>query len=142
MNIGKWVVTSFVLFAIFIGSLVTVCMRQEISLVSKNYYQEELDYEVQIKRIQNTRELTEKPSITVISDSLKIYFTHFANLDTGEIRLFCPSNERNDKSFKVYASQSPEQGFLINALPRGMYKAQFRWSIGEKEFFVEEIINI
>jgi hypothetical protein len=142
MNIGKWIVISFALFAIFIGSLVTVCMQQEISLVSKNYYQEELDYEVQIKRLQNTKELKEKPSITVMTDSLKIYFTQFANLDKGEIKLFCPSNERNDKSFKVNASQSPEQGFPINTLPHGMYKAQFLWSIGEKEFFVEEIINI
>jgi hypothetical protein len=142
MNIGKWIVISFVLFALFIGTLVTVCMQQEVSLVSKNYYQEELDYEVQIKRIQNTKGLQEKPAITVMTDTLKIYFSQFASLDKGEIKLFCPSNEHNDKSFTVYASQSAQQGFLINTLPHGMYKAQFRWSIGEKEFFIEEIINI
>jgi hypothetical protein len=40
MNWGKWIIVSFVLFAGFIGTLVTVCVRQDISLVSKDYYKE------------------------------------------------------------------------------------------------------
>ncbi len=142
MNIGKWIVFSFVLFALFIGSLVTVCMQQDISLVSQDYYKEELIYQEQIVRIQNTNELTERPTITTTADTLKIRFSQFQQLQKGEIRLFCPSNERNDKSFVVNPSQTNEQNFPIHALPHGMYKAQFLWSMGKKEFFLEEIINI
>jgi hypothetical protein len=142
MHVGKWIVVSFVLFAVFIGTLVTVCMRQEISLVSTDYYKEELIYQDQITRIENTQALVEKPIITTTANSLKIQFSQFSQLNRGEIRLFCPSNERNDKSFIVNASQANEQNFPINALPHGMYKARFSWSIGDKEFFLEEIINI
>ena len=45
MNWGKSIVLSFILFAAFIGTLVTVCIRQDISLVSKDYYEEELQYD-------------------------------------------------------------------------------------------------
>ena len=53
MNWGKWIIVSFVLFAAFIGILVVICVRQDISLVSKNYYQEELAYQQQIDRMNN-----------------------------------------------------------------------------------------
>ena len=45
MNWGKSIVLAFVLFAVFIGVLVAVCVREDISLVSRNYYNEELDYQ-------------------------------------------------------------------------------------------------
>ncbi|MBL7870477.1 MAG: FixH family protein [Cyclobacteriaceae bacterium] len=142
MNIGKWIVFAFVMFALFIGTLVTVCMNQDISLVSQNYYKEELIYQDQIDRIQNTNALSERPIITATPDTLKIHFDQFQEIKKGEIKLFCPSNERNDKSFSVHASEAIEQIFPLNTLPRGMYKARFFWSIGEKEFFLEEIITL
>ena len=52
MNWGKSIVLSFVLFAAFIVTLVTVCLRQDISLVSKEYYKEELQYENQLTRLK------------------------------------------------------------------------------------------
>ena len=47
MNFGKWIVVAFVFFSLFIGTLVTVCVRQDISLVSTDYYKEELIYQDQ-----------------------------------------------------------------------------------------------
>lgn len=66
MSIGHWIVVSFVLFAAFIGTLVAVCLREDISLVTKDYYQEELAYQDQIQRLNNVAELKEKPVIRVV----------------------------------------------------------------------------
>jgi len=63
MNIGKWIVVAFVLFAAFIGTLVVVCVRQDVSLVSRDYYRQELAYQNQIQRLNNTAALLEKPVI-------------------------------------------------------------------------------
>ena len=68
MDFGKWIVVAFVLFAVFIGTLVTVCVRQDISLVSKEYYKEELAYQDQIVRIANTEKLGLKPKITKVNN--------------------------------------------------------------------------
>ena len=44
MNWGTWIALSFVLFALFIGALVVVCVRQDINLVALDYYKQEIDY--------------------------------------------------------------------------------------------------
>lgn len=41
----KYIVFSFIAFALFIGTLVVVCVRQDIPLVSVNYYEEDLRYD-------------------------------------------------------------------------------------------------
>ena len=60
MNWGKSIVLAFILFAVFIGVLVFVCVREDVSLVSKNYYKDDLEYQSQIDRVRNTDELAKK----------------------------------------------------------------------------------
>ena len=69
MNWGNGIIFSFVLFAIFIAILVTVCVRQDISLVSSDYYQEELKYQDQITRINNTSKLDTQPVIKIVQNN-------------------------------------------------------------------------
>lgn len=143
MNWGKWIVVSFVLFAGFIATLVTVCVRQDISLVSKDYYQEELVYQDQIGRIQNASLLTKKPTIKIIDKStLQIDFDQFNKIEKGELRLFRPSDAAMDKKFAVTASDTPTQRFSMVAMHKGMYRARMVWTMGGKEFFIEEVIFI
>src|SRR5688500_4773943 len=93
MNFGNWIVVAFIMFACFIATLVTVCVRQDINLVSKEYYKEELAYQDQIVRIQNTRELKKQPVIEKINEStLQLRFDLESQVQKGELVLFCPSN--------------------------------------------------
>jgi hypothetical protein len=132
MNWGKWIVVSFVLFAGFIATLVTVCVRQDISLVSKDYYQEELVYQDQIGRIENASLLAKRPSIKIIDkNTLEISFDQFDKIEKGELQLFRPSDAAMDKKF-----------FSTDSMQKGMYRARMMWTMGEKEFFIEEVIFI
>lgn len=141
MNIGKWIVVAFVLFAGFIGTLVTICVRQDISLVSKEYYKEELAYQEQIKRISNTQALTDKPSIAKVnSTTLEVTFKQ--PVDRGELKLFCPSNPKMDKNFDLKLRVLHNQLFDISSLNKGMYRARLFWTVNGREFFLEEVIYI
>lgn len=142
MSIGKWIVVAFVLFGGFIATLVTVCMKQDISLVSKDYYKEELAYQNQIQRIANTAQLKDKPVITTSGNSLNITFAKLPTIEHGEVKLFCPSNDTMDRTFAVTATNTTTQTFDLSALQRGMYKARFHWQMEGKEFYQEEIIYI
>ena len=53
MNFGSWITVAFVLFAGLIISLVVVCVRQDVSLVSADYYQQEIKYQSRIDDISN-----------------------------------------------------------------------------------------
>ena len=143
MNWGKWIIVSFVLFAAFIATLVTVCVREDISLVSKDYYKEELAYQDQIDRVQNASVLMKKPVIKVVDKTtLQVDFDQFNKIENGELRLFRPSDAAMDKKFQLKASSISTQQFSIENLDKGMYRARMVWTMGGKEFFIEEIIFI
>ena len=142
MNWGKWIVVSFVLFAIFIGVLVTVCVRQDISLVANDYYKQELDYQKQIDRDKNAQELFVKPEISIERNELKISFKDFNKIQAGEVKLFRPSNAASDMLFRLERSEEPIQSFDLQAKEKGMYKAQMKWSMDGKEFYIEQTVYL
>ncbi len=140
MNWGKWIIVSFVLFAAFIGILVVICVRQDISLVSKNYYQEELAYQQQIDRMNNTARLGEKPTIAITGQTLEIQFSQFNNLESGEVKVFRPSDLRFDKQFILHTSTETTRRFDISSFPKGMYRVKMCWSMKDKKYYVEQVI--
>jgi hypothetical protein len=141
MNWGKSIMLAFVLFATFIAVLVTVCMRQDVSLVTKDYYQEELKYQDQIERITNTAALATKPVITSAERRLTLTFDQLPDIEGGELKLFCPANAAADKTFALKATAETTQ-VLGTELPQGMYRARMTWRMQGREFYIEEIIHI
>ena len=142
MNFGNWIVVAFVVFAVFIATLVTVCFRQDISLVSRDYYKQEIAYQDQIQRLNNTAELTEKPFIKIVGHNLQLEFCQFDKIEQGELKLFCPSNEKMDVRFIIKSQRQHVQFFNLTDLNKGMYRARLRWRMNGKEFYHEQIINI
>lgn len=142
MNWGKWIVVSFVLFAIFIGVLVTVCVRQDISLVANDYYKQELDYQKQIDRDKNTQNLAVKPEISVEQNMLKISFKDFNKIQQGEVKLFRPSNAASDMLFQLRPGDDIVQSFDLQSKEKGMYKAQMKWLMEGKEYYIEQTVYL
>lgn len=142
MNWGKSIILAFILFAAFIAALVTVCMRQDVSLVTKDYYREELKYQDQIERMANTAALTNKPVLAAsVQHGLTLSFDQLPNIETGELKLFCPANAAADRTFILQATPETTQVFGGN-LPQGMYRARMTWRMQGREFYLEEIIHI
>ena len=142
MDWGKWIIVAFILFAGFIATLVTVCMRQDVSLVSKDYYKEELAYGEQLARINNANQLIEKPVIHKAGDFLKVDFGDFHKIENGSLKLFRPSDSKMDRRFTVTSSKEHTQSFPINGIERGMYRARMQWMMEGKEYFIETVVNI
>lgn len=142
MNWGKSIVLSFVLFAVFIGVLVTVCVRQDISLVTRDYYAEDLDYQSQMDRERNTEQLSQKPEIELVDNqSLRVAFD-FSKVNAGKLVLYSPSDIKQDKTFKLEATSSPFQIFSLGSLKKGNYTIKMTWTANGKEFYFEKSIYI
>ena len=143
MNWGKWIVVSFVLFAGFIATLVTLCVRQDISLVSKDYYKEELVYQARLEKANNTNTLVSKPVVSVVgSNLLQVSFTQFDIMEKGELVLFSSSHEERDRKFHLTRTDERVQAFDIGSMHKGMYRARLSWQMEGKEFYMEQIIHI
>ena len=142
MNWGKWIVVSFILFAAFIGVLVTICVRQDISLVATDYYKQELDFQKQIDRTNNANQLTVSPDISIVNNKVQISFKNFSSIQSGELKLFRPSNEKSDLVFELKTTNDTIQFFGLETRERGMYKAKMRWSMNDKEYYLEKTVYL
>lgn len=143
MNWGRWIIVSFVLFTGFIATLVTVCIRQDVSLVTTNYYQDEIAYQDQLDRLNNTKALEEKPSIKIATNmKLEISFDKFNEIEKGKLQLFCPSNEKMDRHYTINPSNERQQYYTLADLPKGMYRARLQWTMEGKEYYLEEVIYL
>jgi hypothetical protein len=140
MNFGNWIFVAFVFFALFIGTLVTVCMREDITLVTKDYYKEELVYQQQIDRISNTRALVEQPDISMEAGSLKVSYARLPEVENARLELVRPSDAGLDEKFTLEPSSTTFQLFTISNPIPGLYRAKLTWEQHGKEYYFEKVV--
>jgi len=132
---------AFGLFGLFIGTLVGVCIKQDISLVSKEYYRDELKYQDQMIRISNAQALAYKPVVAKInSNTLELRFNE--PVERGSLILFCPSDSNMDRNVDLNLSADHKQLIDISTLKAGMYRAKLSWVENGRQYFMEEVIYI
>lgn len=143
MNWEKSIVLAFVAFSAFIATLVTVCIREDVNLVTPSYYQEELVYQDQIDRLAHTAMLEQKPELWVEAGYiLKVTYRDFKKLDKGVVHLFRPSDPAMDKAFELQRSSEDVQLFSTAGMSKGMYRARVRWTMDGQEFFLEQVVHL
>lgn len=143
MNWGKSIILAFVLFGSFIAILVTVCMREDVALVTKEYYKEELAYQNQIDRLAHTAMLEQKPELRIEGGYiLKVTYLDFNRVSDGVIHLFRPSDPGMDKEFELQKTDGDVQFFSTAGMTKGMYRARVRWTMDGEDFYLEQVIHL
>jgi len=136
----KWVVTAFIFFALFIGTLVVISIRQDIGLVSKNYYQDELKHGEKMIRQTNASQLTEQPRLTFENNSVKVAYPLLSTIESGELRVQRPSDERLDQQFEITTGDQDSQSFELKVWEKGLYRVSLTWKMEGKEYYVEKLM--
>jgi hypothetical protein len=134
----KWIVLSFILFTVFIGTLVAICVREDVSLVSVNYYQEELVHQDKIDRQRNMQELKSNPVIGLSNQQVKISYPILNQMSTGELRLTRPSDSKLDQRFQL--NNNEQQSFDLTVSEKGLYRVSLQWTMNGKEYYFEKLI--
>jgi hypothetical protein len=140
MNFGKWIVVAFIFFAGFIATLVTVCVCQDVPLVTGEYYKEELKYQEQIDRLNNAGALTDIPVITINKKQLQLDYSLLPMVRNARVSLFRPSDPRLDQDFIIQESSATSQTFEIRKPQAGLYRAKMTWEQAGKEYYIEKVI--
>jgi hypothetical protein len=111
-----------------------------VPLVTKNYYEEELRFQDQITRVDNTERLAEKPEIRISENKLVVSYSRLPEVEHGKLKLFRPSDADLDQMFQVDTVTTTSTQFVIDHPIRGLYKAQFAWEQSGKEYFIEQVV--
>jgi Uncharacterized protein conserved in bacteria len=139
MNFGKGILIAFVLFASLMATLVYVCVKQDVNLVTKNYYQEELKHQGKMDRIQNANELVHQPTISFQAGSLQVVYPEFSKIEEGQLKLVRPSDPSLDANFNLTSTEET-QNFKLEVWQKGLYRVSMRWKMDGKEFYVEKVM--
>ncbi len=138
MNWGKSITLAFILFAFFILSIVYSMMQQRVDLVRDDYYKEELNYEKQIEKIKNAKNISIKMRYS--PENQQITITLPSAVKKGEVLFFRPSDKRMD--FKKHIEKGNLFSFDTADLTKGYWKIQVYWTDGRYDYFKEEEVYI
>lgn len=130
-------------FVALIVVLVTGSMRQDFDLVSKDYYQKELEYQQIIDAGKNQASLSAPVSVHANERYVFIEFpVEFKESAlTGTVLFYSEVNAAWDKSFPVEASINKVQ-IPRSALERTNYIVKINWKADNKDYFQQSAINL
>ncbi len=141
MHWGNKIIVSFILFITVLFTLVYISLNTEFSLVSENYYEQELAYQDQIDRETNVLNLEEAPEFQIDRELQQVIIrfpkTISQQVKEGKVKFYRASNARYDQDFALLLNDKHEFAMKIDQLLRGAWKIQLTWSDGIKEYYKE-----
>ncbi len=142
MNWGKGILITIIVFLAGTAVMVMIAMNSETGLVANNYYEQGINYQEKIDRINRTNALPEKVAIEFSSKAVSIGIPRMFERDKikGEITFYRPSNAKDD--FKLPLQVDSENKMLIGTdkLEKGFWKIQVEWSVDTIKYFNESLL--
>lgn len=131
-------------FVLLIVTMVSMSMSQKVDLVSKDYYQQELQFQDRINQMDRTKALSEQLSWQVQNDELVLDFPdQFKGRQTsGKVFFFRPSDAVLDKNIKIQVDTLNTKSISIKNLKKGLYKMQVNWEVENIQYYNEGFIHI
>lgn len=146
LNWGTGVVIAMVLFMLFILQFVyrvTFMDEYDHSLVTEDYYEEEIHYQEEINKENNNNLLEKNVTLEHVGNGIKIYFPESIpqNEIKGTVYFKRLSNEKLD--FQKDISESIENHVVFipkENLVEGKYQIKIDWKVKDQDYLLKESI--
>lgn len=131
----------FVAFMVF---LVISAFRQNFDLVTEDYYGKEIQFQSQIDKEINQRDLIDSISCVVADNNVIIKFPNdlLGKKIEGEVLFFRPSDASKDFKKKIASSSSGIQVFSKDNFSKGRYLVQLDYTSGGRKYYSEKSVMI
>lgn len=129
MNWGKGIALSLIAFAAMMATFLVIASRHVESLVTDEYYAEELRYQQRIDAQARARSLSGPVAILVQGDELALRFPDEmkGRMITGTLTLRRPNDARGDRSVEIHMdAEGLFRSSGLRLLP-GRYDASIDW---------------
>lgn len=143
LNWGAGIAILYAGFVTMILLLVCMSASQKIDLVTDQYYEEELRFQDKINKINLAKTLADPLSWQVEEQGIMIHYPkEFSqNTLTGNIKLYCPSDNTKDRVFLV-KPQDGSQLIAASDLKSGRYYLQIDWQHDKQAYWNEGVVVI
>ncbi|MCW3092156.1 MAG: hypothetical protein JWP81_3225 [Ferruginibacter sp.] len=143
MNWGHKII---IVYAVFVAGMLFLAFKsskQNIELVTEDYYAKELVYQQKIDETKRADALTSKVSVDVIDHELKIGFpADFSGKPVaGEVTIYCPSDEKKDMR-QPFSITDSALNISVPANYHGLHYVKISWSVAGMKYYCEHKIII
>ena len=144
INWGTGIVIAFVLFISFILYFVlTITFQSEYAydLVDEEYYKTELKYQDEIDKLENTKKLSSKISITKTEEGFDIVFPNeIDNSTTGVINFYRPSTKTLDFSIPLKIDNNKMSITHVNLIS-GNWNITIDFTSNSEEYLLKKSVS-
>ncbi len=140
MNWGHKITIFFSAFVALIIALVVMSMRQDVSLVTQDYYAQEIVYGQQMDKIRNARQPGQGLDFKYDAATQQARFALAADAETpvtGTLQFFRPADATLDFDVPLQPDQSGQQTVDLSRRATGLWKVKASWQRDEQEFYAE-----
>jgi hypothetical protein len=136
---GNLILIGGALMLVFIFSLFAGFMAQDLTLVTKDYYSQELRYDQKKKAMSHAREIDSVLTLFQSGDSvfLNIPSELSGQITTGEVHFYCPSGDKGDRYVVLGPNPAGSYLMLPVLLKQCVYTAKVFFNTPEKEYYKE-----
>jgi hypothetical protein len=144
---NPWPVSIVAAFVCLIGGITTVIViaaTHRDSMVSENYYEQELTYQNQIDGTVRAQ----KSGAAIASDSASgnVVITmppaQLAQNFSGTIELYRPSDSKLDRTLKLSPRADGTQTLDNSKLAAGLWLVRVKWSAAGEDYYLEQKITV
>lgn len=142
LNWGYKIAVVYLLFVAGIIYLVVQASRQNIDLVTENYYAEEIQYQQRINEKNNAQSLSAPLDVNVQHGVLTVSFPQeFSQKELqGEVLLYCPSDAQKDLSRNL-VMEGNKMKISLPEQNQGFHQLKVKWeSEGVKYYFEKNLM--
>lgn len=138
-NWGYKIAAIYLVFVAGILFLVVKSSRQQMDLVTTDYYAEEIKYQEKIDQTNRAKKLSEPVRISLKEDGLQIFFPKDFQGKTisGTALLYYPADEKKDIETRIQTNQNQ----LYVTIPdkrSGMHMLKLNWEVDGVSYYHEE----
>jgi hypothetical protein len=126
-------------FVVLIVGLVIGANRQEVDLVSNDYYGEELAYQKVIESSKNQAALSKPVEIRATADSVCLHFPpEFQNKALkGKLTFYAPSNPKWDHDADIAVAGNSSFAVSRKGLQHTKFVLKINWTADGREYYQE-----
>ncbi|GAB2949946.1 hypothetical protein GCM10027048_13880 [Hymenobacter coalescens] len=138
------IIAVFVLFGTFIGYMVKQAMSSSVDLVSKDYYEQELQHQQRMEAAARAAALPGAIRYQAAADELTLQLPAAlaGQQPTGKVRFFRPSDQHLDFTVPLQPDAAGTQRLSTAKLQPGYWRVRLDFEAGGQAYFVEQNVTV
>lgn len=132
--------------SVMLGFVAFSFFSQGVDLVSRDYYQQEIEHQRQIDRVTRTGNLPEGIAWELTQEGNQAMFSfpqeQVKEPMRGSIHLYRPADASLDQKWEIALDRQGRQRVPLASLAPGRWRVKIDWRLGEEEYYSEFALTV